>query len=45
VPEDFPVALKAYRQLVSLPLNPTLTPTDVQDVITAVLELCQRFRR
>ena len=45
VPEDFPVALKAYQQLVSLPLNPTLTPTDVQDVITAVLELCQRFRR
>lgn len=35
-PEDFPVAYRAFQQMVSLPLNPRLTDDDVRDVIEAV---------
>jgi dTDP-4-amino-4,6-dideoxygalactose transaminase len=37
-PEDFPVAMDAYRRMVSLPLHPRLSDEDVQDVIDAVHE-------
>ena len=35
-PEDNPNAMRIGRQTVSLPLSPTLTDTDVEDVIAAV---------
>ncbi|MGD8817442.1 MAG: DegT/DnrJ/EryC1/StrS aminotransferase family protein [Acidobacteriota bacterium] len=35
-PEDFPVAIDAYRRMLSLPLSPTLSERDVEDVIDAV---------
>jgi dTDP-4-amino-4,6-dideoxygalactose transaminase len=38
-PEDFPVAYGNYLRMISLPLNPTLTDGDVQDVIDAVRDV------
>ncbi len=34
--EDFPVALREYERMVSLPLSPRMTDEDVRDVIDAV---------
>ena len=36
VPEQFPVALHAYEQMLSLPLSARMTDDDVEDVIEAV---------
>jgi len=41
-PEDFPVALAAFRSMVSLPLHPRLTEADVQDVLAAVRGAAER---
>lgn len=38
-PEDFPEALTYYKRTLSLPLYPSMTDEDVQDVITAVLSI------
>lgn len=38
-PMDFPVAARAFDQLVSLPLHPKLTDEDVDDVIAAVADV------
>ena len=35
-PEDFPNALAAYRQIVSLPIYARMTDADIEDVIAAV---------
>jgi dTDP-4-amino-4,6-dideoxygalactose transaminase len=43
--DDFPVATREYRRIVSLPLSPRLTDRDVQDVIEAVLHIIQHHRR
>jgi len=39
-PDDFPVAQGAYETLVSLPLHPGLSDSDVEDVIVAVRDVC-----
>ncbi|MGI9040574.1 MAG: DegT/DnrJ/EryC1/StrS family aminotransferase [Gemmatimonadales bacterium] len=44
-PDDFPVALDAYRRMISLPLTPALSDQDVTDVIEAVLDVVATFRR
>lgn len=44
-PDDFPVAWNAFHRLVSLPMNPSLTDTDVADVIEAVGEVVSAHRR
>jgi len=36
LPEDFPVALKEYQRMVSLPLSARMSDQDVEDVIGAV---------
>lgn len=36
-PEDFPVANSAFEQLLSLPIYPSMTDGDAQDVVDAVL--------
>lgn len=41
-PTDFPVSLDAYQRMMSLPLNPRLTDSDVGDVIEAVLQIAGR---
>lgn len=44
-PDDFPVAYSNYLRLVSLPLYPALSDQDVEDVIDAVLDIVEEFRR
>jgi len=44
-PEDFPVAYREYRRLVSLPLNLRMSDSDVQDVIDAVLDIVAQYYR
>jgi dTDP-4-amino-4,6-dideoxygalactose transaminase len=44
-PEDFPVAYREYQRIVSLPLNLRMSDQDVEDVIEAVLDVVQTYRR
>lgn len=44
-PEDFPVATREYRRLVSLPIYPTMTDGDVDDVIEAVTSVVTETRK
>lgn len=44
-PEDFPVSLKAYQQLIDLPISPKLKPEQIQRVADTLIEavrLCSR---
>jgi dTDP-4-amino-4,6-dideoxygalactose transaminase len=43
--EDFPVANREYRRIVSLPLSPRMTDQDVEDVIEAVAGVIERHSR
>lgn len=45
VPGDFPRAEDTYRRCLSLPIYPSMTDRDVQDVIAAVLDVAASFRR
>jgi dTDP-4-amino-4,6-dideoxygalactose transaminase len=45
VPAQFPVAYDAYQRILSLPLHPMLSASDVGDVVAAVLDVVQRFAR
>jgi dTDP-4-amino-4,6-dideoxygalactose transaminase len=45
VPGNFPVAVSNFERLLSLPLHPGLTDQDVADVIDAVLDVVQTYRR
>jgi dTDP-4-amino-4,6-dideoxygalactose transaminase len=40
-PEQFPVALREYHRIVSLPLSTRMTDNDVKDVIDAVIDILQ----
>lgn len=42
--EDFPVALREYNRMISLPLFPKMTDEDVSDVIDAAIDVAQSFR-
>jgi len=44
-PDDFPVAHQEYERIVSLPLYPRMTDSDVDDVIGAVEDIISRYRR
>ena len=44
-PEDLPVSYDTYRRILSLPLHPRLSDRDVDDVIEAVLDVAENFRR
>jgi dTDP-4-amino-4,6-dideoxygalactose transaminase len=44
-PEQFPVAYQNYRRMLSLPLHPLLTDSDVADVIGAVRDVSSKFSR
>jgi hypothetical protein len=44
-PEDFPVAYREYQRLISLPLYPRMSDQDVQDVIGAVLDVVEKYKR
>jgi dTDP-4-amino-4,6-dideoxygalactose transaminase len=40
-PDDLPRTRALYEQMISLPLYPRMTDTDVEDVITAVAAICE----
>ena len=42
--EDFPRAIRIYRELVSLPLYPAMTPEDVASVCRAVRAIVEQYR-
>lgn len=44
-PEDFPIALREYERMVSLPLSARMTDQDVGDVIEAVTSIVEGARR
>jgi len=44
-PRDFPVAYENYQRLISLPLNLRMSDQDVDDVIEAVLDVVNTYRR
>lgn len=44
-PSHFPVATELWRRTVSLPIFPAITGDERAAVVTAVRELCRRFRR
>jgi dTDP-4-amino-4,6-dideoxygalactose transaminase len=43
--EDFPVALRNYQKIISLPLHPRLSDKDIDDVIEAATDVIEKFRR
>jgi dTDP-4-amino-4,6-dideoxygalactose transaminase len=45
VPDSFPVAHAAFRQMLSLPLSPSMSDQDVHDVIAAVRDIRYQFGR
>lgn len=44
-PEDFPVALREYFRLISLPIYPRMSDDDVNDVIEAVNDIVKKYRK
>jgi dTDP-4-amino-4,6-dideoxygalactose transaminase len=44
-PGAFPVAEREFERILSIPLSPRLTDSDVDDVIEAVTDIVERFRR
>ena len=44
-PEDFPVAYREYGREISLPIYSKMTDDDVRDVIEAVTDIAERYRR
>ena len=44
-PEEFPVATAAFRSEISLPIYPSLTENDINDVIEAVTDVATTFSR
>src|SRR5919199_924980 len=44
-PDDFPVAMRVYPRVVSLPIYPSMSDGDVADVVDAVRAIVTRYRR
>ena len=44
-PDQFPIALREYQRMVSLPLSPSMNEADVQDVIDAVMSILEEHRQ
>jgi dTDP-4-amino-4,6-dideoxygalactose transaminase len=44
-PGDFPVAYREYQRIVSLPLYPRMSDQDVEDVVEAVGDVVEKFRK
>ncbi len=44
-PDDFPVAYREYQRIVSLPLYPRMSDQDVEDVIEAVVDVVEKWKR
>jgi len=44
-PDDFPVTMTEFNRLISLPLYPRMTDTDVDDVVSAIRDIVAAHRR
>ncbi|NSW84043.1 MAG: DegT/DnrJ/EryC1/StrS aminotransferase family protein [Syntrophothermus sp.] len=44
-PGDFPVAYSNYLRMISLPIYPRMSDRDVEDVIEAVLDVAETYKR
>ena len=44
-PEDFPIVYREYQRLISLPLYPRLSDADVMDVVEAVRDVVEKYRK
>ncbi|HBH54823.1 MAG TPA: UDP-4-amino-4,6-dideoxy-N-acetyl-beta-L-altrosamine transaminase [Planctomycetaceae bacterium] len=44
-PEDLPVAWNAYQKIISLPLYPRLSRTDLEKVVEVIKTICRENRR
>jgi dTDP-4-amino-4,6-dideoxygalactose transaminase len=44
-PERYPVAYSNYLRLLTLPLNLRMTDSDVADVVDAVIDVIEKYRR
>lgn len=44
-PDDFPIAYREYQRIVSLPLYPRMSDQDVTDVIEAVTDVVEKYRK
>jgi len=44
-PADFPNASSASEQIISLPIYPRLTTSDIEDVVSAVTDIVREYRR
>jgi dTDP-4-amino-4,6-dideoxygalactose transaminase len=45
LPDDFPVALSAYRRLISLPLSAAHSDKDITDVIDTVADIAEEYAK
>ncbi|HEK85238.1 MAG TPA: DegT/DnrJ/EryC1/StrS family aminotransferase, partial [Candidatus Aminicenantes bacterium] len=44
-PQDFPIAYNEYFRLISLPIYPRMNDKDIDDVIEAVIDVLNKFRK
>ncbi|HET8910362.1 MAG TPA: DegT/DnrJ/EryC1/StrS family aminotransferase, partial [Ktedonobacteraceae bacterium] len=44
-PDDFPHALLSYQRSISLPIYPGMTDEDIEDVIDAVLQIIETYKK
>jgi dTDP-4-amino-4,6-dideoxygalactose transaminase len=44
-PEDYPVTYSNFQRIISLPLYPRMSDQDINDVIEAVLDVAEKYRR
>ena len=44
-PSDFPAANKVFQQIVSLPIFPNMTRKNINDVIKAVKDICEKYKK
>lgn len=44
-PEDYPVAYTNFKRVISLPIYPRMSDQDISDVIEAVLDVAEKYRR
>lgn len=44
-PEDYPVAYSNFKRIISLPIYPRMSDQDIADVIEAVLDVAEKYKR
>ena len=44
-PEDYPVAYSNFKRIISLPIYPRMSDQDIADVIEAVVDVAEKYKR